>query len=289
MVDVVSDPRPMRTFTSADVSAIVCTLNSESSIAACLESLRKAGVGELIVVDGRSSDSTIAIAERYADTVIFDEGTGLGAARNRGIKISTLPLILNMGSDNVMPNQQLEHMIAALITTGAHAVGAQTRIAGTGVVVEGLNAWRMGRFPPGEVAVIGTPSLFYGHELRRNPYDPSRKFSDDSELCERWRQSFNARFAIADAFVWESGKSTWPEVVTRARMYGESDAEVFHKGSQEGWGVRRKLQSLTHPLKADFIRPVIRLDHGTAVRNAPFLVAFTGLRYLGWLRSVTNR
>ena len=97
-----------RTWQPGDVSAVVCTMNSIASIEPCLQSLKDAGVGEIIVVDASSTDGTRAIADQLADTVLTDPGTGLGNARNVGIAQTSKPLILNMGSDNVLPPDQLD-------------------------------------------------------------------------------------------------------------------------------------------------------------------------------------
>lgn len=268
-----------------DVSAVVCTLNSIESIRACLESLRKAGVGELIVVDAQSTDGTREVAHEIADQVLTDPGQGLGKARNVGIENTRLPLILNMGSDNVMPIGQLQQMIQDLLDNKHQGVSARTLLEGRGFVSDGLNAWRAGRFVPGPALVIGTPTLFEGDLLRANPYDPSRIYSDDSELCERWSREFGATFGISSAFVLETGKATWNEVVVRCRMYGISDREVFDTGSKSGWTKSRKLQSLFHPLKSDLVKPLERLPAGEAVKNAPFLAAFTAMRYGFWVQS----
>lgn len=267
----------------ADVSAVVCTMNSISGIERCLESLRKAGVGELIVVDAHSTDGTREVADRIADQVLEDPGTGLGNARNVGIAGTTGAFILNMGSDNVMPAGQLERMIESLDEFGYDGVSAQTMIEGSDYPSRGLNAWRRGRFRPGPVSVIGTPTLFKGELLRDHPYDASRVFSDDSELCERWTRDFGSRFGISDGVVWEVGKTSWTEVAVRCRMYGISDEEVFRIGRESGWSTSRQLMSLAHPMRADLITPLAHLPLAEAVVAAPFLVGFTGMRYANWL------
>lgn len=268
--------------TAADVSAVVCTLNSLPSIRACLESLRGAGVGELIVVDANSTDGTREVVHELADRVLTDPGTGLGAARNVGIKLTGRPYVLNMGSDNVMPAGQLDVMIGCLEANGVQGVSAQTLIEGDDYLSRSLNDWRRGRFRPGPAAVIGTPTLLVGDLLRAHPYDPSRRFSDDSELCERWAREFGARFAISPAHVTEIGKTSWSEVVVRCRMYGISDAEVFSRGAAAGWDARRKLSSLLHPAKVDLVEPLAHLAAGDAVRSAPFLASFAAMRYYYW-------
>jgi len=273
-----------RTWQPGDVSAVVCTMNSIASIEPCLESLKEAGVGEIIVVDASSTDGTRAIADQLATTVLQDPGTGLGNARNIGIAETTKDLILNMGSDNVLPSGQLELMIEELQTGNYSGVSAQTRIEVANYPSKGLNAWRQGRFPPGPAAVIGTPTLFRGDLLRTNPFDSERVFSDDSELCERWTREFGATFAISRAEVLERGKTSWKEVKIRARMYGVSDYEIFHDLRKSREDVRRQCESILHPLASDLVTPVRRLPISVSVPLLPFFLAFTGMRYSFWVK-----
>jgi len=176
-------------------------------------------------------------------------------------------------------------MIDALEAGRFQGVSAQTRISDRGFLPQGLNYWRRGRFVPGPAAVIGTPTLFVGEKLRDYPYDTTRRFSDDSELCERWTREFGARFAISEAWVEEIGKTSWPEVRVRCRMYGESDFEVFRAGRLKGWSVKRSLKSLSHPLRADLVNPLAALGPREGVLAAPFLAIFTSMRYAYWAKT----
>lgn len=266
----------------SDVSAIVCTLNSIGSVERCLQSLRNSAVEELIVVDGNSTDGTREVARSLADKFLTDGGLGLGAARNLGIQHATRQFILNMGSDNLMPPGQLQIMLDTLVKQDLAGVSAQTRIQGNNYFAKGLNAWRGGRFRPGPAKVIGTPTLFRANLLSAHPYDPSSRFSDDSELCERWARELDARFAISEAYVDEVSKATWEEVRIRCRMYGISDDEIFRRGRSSGWSISRSMRSLLHPLHADLIVPAVNLKPREALQNLPFLVIFAGLRYGYW-------
>lgn len=271
------------------ISAVVCTKDSVASIERCLTSLKQAGIHELVVVDAHSNDGTTDIANQLADKVLFDEGKGLGAARNIGIAETSGDCILNFGSDNVLPPGQLDIMRIELEQGNYDGVSAQTIIEGSGYLTFGLNVWRKGRFQPGPAHVIGTPTLFKGDKLRDNPYDETRKFSDDSELCERWKRTFNSRFAISTAFVWEIGKTTFQEIAIRARMYGISDQEVFSQGKQQNWSVPRQIKSVLHPLQHDFLDPVTKTNPKDAVTAVPFLAAFTTWRYVSWIKAATKR
>ena len=274
-----------------DVSAVICTRNSISSITQCLESLRLNGVGQIIVVDADSNDGTREAAQQLADLVLTDPGVGLGNARNIGIAQSTGELILNVGSDNVFPPGSLQQLLNEFDSANVQGMSTQTRIEGSDYLSAGLNAWRRGRFLPGPASVIGTPTLFSGDLLRAFPYDPTRRFSDDSELCERWATQFNARFAISAVEVLEVGKTTWPEFKTRAQMYGISDAEIFQQGSHtQQWSIRRKLTSLLHPLRVDFLHPVRNIPVADAVRFTPYFLTFTAFRYQSWIyQTVTHK
>lgn len=273
----------MMRYSPQDVSVVVCTLNSESGIRACLQSVEDSGVGEIIVVDARSTDRTPEIASQFANLILEDPGTGLGNARNIGIAQTSGALILNMGSDNVMPPGELVKMIDYLEKGEYQGVSARTKIVGSNYVAQGLNVWRKGRFPSGSNPIIGTPTLFLGETLRAFPYDAQRKFSDDSELCERWAREFNAKFAISDAEFLEVGKASWPEVKIRAQMYGVSDHEVFSQGVAAGWSLGRRFKSLRHPFTADVFLPMKNTHTIEGLKALPFLLAFAGYRYTGWL------
>ena len=273
----------------ADVSAVVCTMNSITSIEACLRSLRAAGVGQIIVVDAGSTDGTREIAERLADVVCEDSGVGLASARNVGIARSTGSLVLNMGSDNVMTKDALDRMIGTLEAMDVQGVSARTRVVGSDYVARAMHAWRSARFRPGPSLIIGTPTLFRGDILRAHPFNPATTVSDDSELCERWAATFGARFAISDAFVDEFGKATWRETWIRCRMYGTSDAEIYRRGCAEGWTLRRRWRSVIHPLRVDLVVPLSTLPLRERMAYGPYFLAFAMLRYAGWVRACWRR
>jgi glycosyltransferase involved in cell wall biosynthesis len=271
-------------YATADVSAVVCTMNSVASIERCLESLRSACVGEIIVVDGGSNDGTREIAERLANRVVCDDGTGLGQARNIGIAAATLPLILNFGSDNVMVSGALEGMLACRGETGAAIVGAVTRIEGHSYLARAMDTYRIARYKPGPAVVVGTPTLIDGSLLRAHPYRPERRFSDDAELCERWAGELGAHFEIAPVETIEVGKVSLEDVWGRWKMYGVSDAEVYRAGSASGWTRRRKFQSVLYPMRQEFLRPAREMIGKRRARYVPFLGLITARRYMAWLR-----
>lgn len=276
----------MRTYRPSDISAVVCTKNSASTISHCLVSLRECKVGEIIVVDGGSTDGTVEIARTIVDHIIFDTGTGLGAARALGIAKSTLPLILNFGSDNVMEPKCLDEMIKDLMTKDILGVSAVTEIRDDSYLGTSLNLYKACRFPSGYRSVIGTPTLLPGDQLRHNGFDPSCRFSDDADLCERWSAGQPNRFFISAAVVEEVGRATWLEVVRRWTIYGMSDFEVYSNGKASGWTLRRRIASLSYPLRNELVVPLRSSKWTMRLRLLPFLLTITSVRYFSWLRQV---
>lgn len=89
------------------VSIIVPVRNASQTIRDLLDSLMKLEYDrerlEIIVVDGRSTDGTKKIVSEYPVLLIDEEGVGLNAARNTGIRHSTGEIVAYTDSDCVVP------------------------------------------------------------------------------------------------------------------------------------------------------------------------------------------
>ncbi len=91
------------------ISITIPTMNSENTIAACLDSIKKQAFRdyEIIVVDGGSSDETAEIAAQKGAKVIVDTGTLL-RARKIGIRQSTGDYVLLLDSDQILTTNALD-------------------------------------------------------------------------------------------------------------------------------------------------------------------------------------
>ncbi|MEM2936003.1 MAG: glycosyltransferase, partial [Candidatus Bathyarchaeia archaeon] len=74
------------------VSVVVPVRNGEATIGRLLDSLLEVdydrGKVEVLVVDGNSTDKTREIVSKYPVELLTEEGQGLNAARNTGIRNS---------------------------------------------------------------------------------------------------------------------------------------------------------------------------------------------------------
>jgi glycosyltransferase involved in cell wall biosynthesis len=88
-------------------SVIVPVRNSAKTIRDLLDSLMGLEYDpdklEIVVVDGDSSDGTRKIVEEYPVLLVDEEGRGLNAARNTGIKWSTGDIVAYTDGDCVVP------------------------------------------------------------------------------------------------------------------------------------------------------------------------------------------
>ncbi|HME54286.1 MAG TPA: glycosyltransferase family 2 protein [Candidatus Lokiarchaeia archaeon] len=267
-----------------DVSAIVCTWNCRNTIERCLKSLRDNNVGEVILVDASSNDGTREIASKYVDKVLTDPREGLARARNIGIAEAIKTYVVNVGADNIMPKGSIAKMLEYMKEGGYAGVSAMTFMMDTRMnyITNAMNYYKKARFFPGERAVIGTPTLFRTRLLQENPYDNKMSWSDDGDLCTRLGKEGN-KFAIANVGVYEIGSETIKSVFYRWKGYGKSDWETYTKNSP-GWNIRRKIFSITYPLRNELLYPFIKIPGANRFRVLPFISLITFIRYYNWIK-----
>jgi glycosyltransferase involved in cell wall biosynthesis len=90
------------------VDVVIPTLNSESTLSICLESIRRQkylGVINTIIIDGGSNDKTIQIAKEFGcDVYVFSKvySNGTSGARNLSLKLLKGDLYWQIDSDNIV-------------------------------------------------------------------------------------------------------------------------------------------------------------------------------------------
>jgi rhamnosyltransferase len=87
-------------------SFVVRTLNSEATLASCVESIRQQSVpAEVVVVDSGSTDSTIELADRLADRVVHIDRQRFthGRALNVGFEAAAGEIIHPLSSHCLLP------------------------------------------------------------------------------------------------------------------------------------------------------------------------------------------
>lgn len=89
------------------ISATIITLNEETLLGACLESVTWAD--EIIVVDSGSSDRTVEIARKYTDKVLRHDWPGYSAQKNWAVEQASHDWVLSLDADErITPALQAE-------------------------------------------------------------------------------------------------------------------------------------------------------------------------------------
>ncbi len=117
------------------LSIIVPCYNVENHIIRCLNSLVNQNLNpedfEIIVIDDGSSDNSIALVKEFIikneNTVLYiQENKGLGAVRNRGIKLAKGDYIYFIDSDDYLANNTMSIILDHSIKNDVEILGFQT-------------------------------------------------------------------------------------------------------------------------------------------------------------------
>ncbi len=166
------------------ITVIVPVRNAESMVEACLAGIVRADPGEIIVVDGNSTDRTVEITRRFPVTILSDNGRGVPAARMLGIRAARYPVVALIDVDIVLPEGALEALYAEFSDGNYDGLQAGlVSISGDGywgrALVAHHNNGRSKNWP-GVMATIFRKQVFLDH-----PFDERFRSGEDIEL--RWR------------------------------------------------------------------------------------------------------
>ena len=99
------------------ISVVIPTFNSEKTIGECLHSFSKQTYPphEVIVVDGKSKDSTAKIVKGFDDVklIINEESHTPGSSRNRGAEAAGGDVLFFCDSDCIADESTLEYHVKA--------------------------------------------------------------------------------------------------------------------------------------------------------------------------------
>ena len=268
---------------SQKVSVVVCTLNVDDILEQCLSSIKNNNPYELIVVDGMSNDDTMKIATEKADIVISDQGKGLSFARRIGAEKATGDYVLYIGPDNRVEEGFIQQFVKLLHENNLDGASLKTIVKSPVTYWDkGLDLrWRLLMNRHGEITVLGTPSLYKKSVLEDENFSKEDVLAcDDADLGDRLaRKSY--KLGIVNLIAFDKNMWTFSETYGRFKWYGTGDY-YFYKNKSIGWSTRRKIQSLTHPLRQSLFYSYKALISGSPALIWWFIVTLIA-RYHGWI------
>jgi glycosyltransferase involved in cell wall biosynthesis len=214
-----------------EVSVLICAKNSESTLIGCLESVKHNFPGQIIVIDGNSSDNTAEIARRYTKNVDSDQGLGLGYARDLGVSKAIYPYIAIISPDDTIPQDFLS-IALDLIKKRPNLAGIQA----LKIVWEPKNFWAKGQNSLYNIQakntkrkVIGNPSIYRTAILKHFGYDSGFSANEDTDICHRISQAGYSFEVSKDLICYEAEIYDFKKTFSRYKWYGEGDITFIRK------------------------------------------------------------
>jgi GT2 family glycosyltransferase len=101
------------------LAIVVVSYNARADLERCLESLHAAPPRldhEIVVVDNRSNDDSVAAARRWPDVrvIALDANVGFARANNVGLRATSSVNVLLLNSDTIVPAGAIDRLVAEL-------------------------------------------------------------------------------------------------------------------------------------------------------------------------------
>jgi glycosyltransferase involved in cell wall biosynthesis len=170
------------------ITVITVCYNSEATIQKAIDSVASQTWPSIehIVIDGASSDGTLAILERNCSKIaclVSEPDTGVYNAMNKGLKIATGDFIAFLNSDDVYSNAHaLETVAITMQEQKLDALYGDVEFFHAGAPDKVVRTYDSGRFNPSRIAwgwMPAHPALF----VRRDIYERFGHFREDYRIA----------------------------------------------------------------------------------------------------------
>jgi O-antigen/teichoic acid export membrane protein len=187
------------------VTALICTLNEEENLPHVLPRL-PTWVDEVLLVDGHSTDGTVAVAEglRPDVRVVHQPGRGKGDALKRGIEQATGDIIVTLDADGTTDPQDMPRFIEPLLRGREFVKGSRFALS--------RPAGKPRHRIFGNWVIVTTYNILYGASY--------------TDLCSGYNAFWKRAIARVDLSGWTAQEE--PLLNARVRKAGLKVVEVGH-------------------------------------------------------------
>ena len=251
-----------------NLSAVIVTYNNADTIDTCIESLKKQGIQEIVIVDNASSDATVSRASNYSVTVISrSQNSGFASGVNEGVRQVTNPYAFVLNPDAFVHEGSLssvirfmeEHPSVGIVglqlvdskgRPEAHSYGKS--VTPLSLLARHLHSSTYPRSPVAVGWVSGGAMVVSVNELNAIGWFDEAFFLywEDVDVCRRmWRVGKKVMLFPSVVVQHVRGASSHDQTAKTA-LYDESADRYFRKHySQPIWKLQRLLRRLYRLLR----------------------------------------
>lgn len=207
------------------ISIVTAVYNRRATIAQAIASVQAQTWPhvEHLVIDGASTDGTLAVVERARHQrmrLVSEPDTGIYDALNKGVALATGDVVGLMHSDDFFAHcRVLEKVAAAFGAVDALAAYGDLDYVSAEDETRIVRRWRSGTYEPAKLRrgwMPPHPALFLRREVfeRHGAYDTRFRIAADYDAILRWF----SREDLRPVYI--------PEVLVKMRLGGESNRSV---------------------------------------------------------------
>jgi glycosyltransferase involved in cell wall biosynthesis len=240
------------------ISVVLCTLNEEKRIKACLDGIKSNSPFEIIVVDGGSNDKTIEIAREYTNKIFSSNNSNLTKDRQIGIDNCQNELVAMIDSDHILKPGDLSNLIDDLYNYNLDIVQSGLEayeLNGFWVKAEN-EAWMLTHNKPfGIRQMIGTAPAIYKKRIFEHIQfsDEITKTIDDTDFMFRLSKLNKFRIGVGKTKIKQLHYSSFNSYLKKFYWYGKGDGEFCLKHKNRTYSMFYHLlirYTIIFPLKA---------------------------------------
>lgn len=226
-----------------DFTVILCCKNAASSIKLCVESIRRAGGQNLIIVDGWSTDGTQEILKSLNEFFHLGAKKGLSYDCQIGIDLCTTEYAFFVDADHVIPDNFFNDMFSAYQSHGCDFLQSKLSIyEPKGIFNFGENEYyKYVHNIHWTSNMIGTsPSLFRVKNLQTGGkwqfYSPSANVIGDTSWAKRTHDK-GAIFHVGGPIVKQIHAHSAISYFRKFKWYGQGDADFVLEYPNRCFGI----------------------------------------------------